>query len=126
MNKISNKKGVGFYSTLIATVCSLLACLLYSISRENVSEMVTYLLAAAVVAGAIVALVPFKCAEYVPFALNAVPFGLMTYILIENISQIFFKNNVIGISVTFIAAFAFMVVAMITSSVSLVADHKKD
>lgn len=120
------KKSIGFYFTAAAIVLSLLACILYGVSRENVNAAIIVLLAFAMVTGVIVAVKPIKYAEAVPFVLTAIPLGFATYILIENISQIFFKNNVIGLSGTFVTSFVFIALAAVVSAVSLVVRQEKE
>ena len=126
MKNFFAKKSWGFYCIAVAVVLDLLACILYGISRENNTGAIIILLVFAMVTGVIVAVKPFKYTEYVPFVLTAIPFGLITYILIENISQIFFKNNVIGISGTFITSFVLIILAMVACAVSLVVKHEKE
>lgn len=125
MKEFIEKKGLGFWFVAAAVICDLLGCILFGVSRENVSTLAVVFLALAAVAGAVVVVKPFKFTEFVPFVLTAAATGLIAYVLIENISQIFFKNNVIGLSGTFVCSVVFVVLGMLASAAAIVLKQEK-
>lgn len=126
MKNFLAKKGIGFYFTAAAVVLGLIGVILYGVSRENVSVAVTVLLVLAVATGAVVAVKPFKFTEFVPLAFGIVSFGMLLVILLDNIAEIAFKNNMLGLSGEFVAGLIFIVLALIGFVGGLVAKQEKE
>lgn len=126
MKNFLAKKGLGWYFTAVAVILNLLGVILYGVSRENTSSAIIVLLVFAMATGVAVALKHFKFTEYVPFILSVIPFALTVAILLENVTQIWFKNNVVGLSSTIIPAVVFMALATILSACAVVSKHEKD
>ncbi len=114
-----SKKGLGFYFEIAALVLSLIGCILYGVSRENDSAAVIVLLIIGMVVSLVVAIKPIKYVEYVPFILITAATAVTVEILLENVAQIMFKNNMLGISATFIPALVFIVLGMICSALAV-------
>lgn len=125
MKNFLDKKSFGFYLTVATVVLGLLACILYGVSRENKEISVILLLVFAMAFGVLVLVKPFTFTEYLPFVLSAASTGIMFKILLDNLADIFAKNNVIGLSGTFVASLVFVVLAMIVSACSVVFKQEK-
>ncbi len=119
------KKGVGFYLTVATAVLSLLGCILFGVSRENKFVAPVVLLILALVACCVVAVKPFFLTEYLPLVFTAIPAGMIIVILLNNVADIFAKNNMLGLSGTFVTSVVFVVLAMIVSALATVFKQEK-
>ena len=126
MNSFFANKGLGFWFTVAAVILNLIAVILYGVSRENVTGVITALLVSAIIVGVIVAFKHFRFTEFLPFVLSAIPLAMAVFILLDNISQIWFKNNVVGLSATIIPAIVFMALATVSSAAALVCSHEQE
>ena len=120
------KKSVGFYMTVAAAVLSLSACILFGVSRENKQVAIVVLLALAIVACGMVAVKPFFLTEFLPLVFTAVSTGMILVVLLNNLADIFAKNNVVGLSGTFIASLVFAALAMIVSALAAIFKQEKN
>ena len=119
------KKSVGFYATAAAAVLGIIAVILFATSRENNSTAIVGLLAAGLVCSALIAVKHVKLTEYIPLVLNAVALGMIFKVLLDNLADIFAKNNVLGLSSGFIASMIFCLLAAVGSIVAVICKHEK-
>ena len=120
------KKSVGFYCAIAAVILNLIGCILYGVSRENVNALVIVFLAIATAVSIVVAIKPFKYIEFISFGLSAAAVGITLYLLLGNIAEIMFKNNVIGLSATFIPAFVFIVLGGVSAALAAILKQEKE
>lgn len=126
MKEFFAKKSIGFYLTMAAAVCGIIAVSLFAASRENKDgAAIIALLAIAIVCSAAIAVRHFTLTEYVPLVLNAAATGLIFVVLLNNIADIFAKNNVIGLSAGFIVSIVFCFLATIASCAAVICKHEK-
>lgn len=120
------KKSAGFYATVLAVILGIVAVSVFSASRESDGETaIIWLLVAAIVCSAFVAVIHIPLTEYVPLALYAIAAALVLILFLNNMADIFAKNNVLGLSTEFVVSMVFCVLAMVSSCVSVICGHEK-
>lgn len=125
MNTFFARKSVGFYATAVAVVLGIVALCLFATSRENNSSAIVGLLVAGVICSTLVGVKHFKLTEYIPLILNSIALAMIFRVLLDNLADIFAKNNVLGLSSGFIASMVFCLLATAGSVVAVICNHEK-
>lgn len=123
MNKIKeffSKKSLGTYFLLAGAIISVIYAIVYGVSRENAgSWMLLFPILAAVLAIAL-SFFRIRYLEYIPFVLSIVSLSLAVFVLLDNLADIFAKNNVLGLSGAFIFALVLAIIGTLCFALSTI------
>lgn len=119
------KKSAFFYSNLTALILTVITIVVYSnsVAREHSAIIIAAMVVAAI-ANAVLLVKRVPYGEYLPFALDLVGVAVFVTLAFDEIGDVLSKVNMDGLSVSWIASAALIVITSICAGINTIQAQK--